>query len=148
MPEQNKVQARPMTVTELSSLIGLSRTRMYQLVRQGRFPGPELGEYSTRPFYSADGVRAILRIKADGIAMDGKPITFNRVLNTRRKSNQRPPEQVKIGPLLEYIEGLGLAMTASKLERTLATLYPEGWEAYPQEEVVQKTYQVLLEESQ
>jgi predicted DNA-binding transcriptional regulator AlpA len=146
MPEQ--FAPRPMTAAELGAVIGLSRARIYQLVKQGRFPGPCKSEYSTRSFFSAESVDAIMKIKRNGIAIDGRPIVFNRGAGPRKKVC--PKVQSKPSPIsiLEYLEGLGLAVPLPKLERVLAELYPEGWEACPQEEVVQKAYQVLLADSQ
>jgi hypothetical protein len=137
-----------MTATELGATIGLSRARIYQLIRQGRFPAPQKGEHSSRSFFSAESVKIVLRIKADGIALDGMPIVFNRVNKQRMKAEVRSQLQCPINPLLEYLEGLGLTVTASELDRALAALYPGGWQTHPQEEVVARVYQTLLEDRQ
>lgn len=137
---------RPMTTTELGTLIGLSRARIYQLCRVGRFPKPSKGEFTSRTFFSAESVQVVLKIKQEGVALDGKPIVFNRVANPRKKNSSRAQTQSAPNPILEYLEGLGLSVNAGQLDRVLVEVFPDGWQSHPQEEVVQQVFQKLQEE--
>lgn len=137
---------RPMTATELGTLIGLSRARIYQLCRAGRFPKPSKGEFTTRSFFSADSVKVVLKIKADGIALDGQPILFNKVTNPRKKISLKAQSQSASNPILDYLEGLGQSINAGQLDRVLVEVFPDGWQSHPQEEVVQQVFQRLQEE--
>jgi predicted DNA-binding transcriptional regulator AlpA len=137
-----------MTATELGTLIGLSRARIYQLCRAGRFPKPSKGEFTTRSFFSAEAVQTVLKIKAEGIALDGRPIVFNKITSPRKKNSPKAQTQSAPNPILDYLEGLGLSVNAGQLDGVLAELFPHGWQSHPQEEVVQKAYQRLLADSQ
>ena len=137
-----------MTATELGGLIGLSRARIYQLCRAGRFPKPSKGEFTTRSFFSAEAVQVVLNIKRDGIALDGKPILFNKVISPRKKNSPKAQTQSAPNPILDYLEALGLSVNAGQLDGVLAELFPDGWQNHPQEEVVQKAFQRLQEHSQ
>lgn len=144
----NPPTPRPMTVQELGTLIGLSRARIYQLIRQGRFPAPDPGEHSSRTFFSAESMKTILRIKEEGIALDGKAIVFNRKVHPRKKTEARPESQSSSLSIQEYLEGLGMEIPAARLNTVLKELYPNGWQRFPKEEVVQKAFQRLQEEDQ
>jgi len=139
---------RPMTATELGGLIGLSRARIYQLCRAGRFPKPSKGAFTSRTYFSAEAVQTVLKIKAEGIALDCRPIVFNKITSPRKKNSPKAQTQSAPNPILDYLEGLGLSVTAGQLDCVLTELFPDGWQSHPQEEVVQKAYQRLQADSQ
>lgn len=67
-----------LTSEEVSALVGLSKTRVNQLVRQGKLPAPAIRAENGRRYYDPAQVARIHEIMRSGVAEDGAPIKFNR----------------------------------------------------------------------
>jgi len=64
------------SISEMARMVGLSKTRFYQLIKSGAFPAPERDPESNKPFYGADGQRAILGVRQRNCGINGKPVLF------------------------------------------------------------------------
>src|ERR1035438_2587529 len=62
------------TVSEMARMVGLSRSRFYQLIGTA-FPSP-LMDKKKRPFYSEELQAVCLEVRRRNCGIDGKPILF------------------------------------------------------------------------
>lgn len=132
-----------MSVSEMSELCSISRSRWYDLVAQGVFPKPVLHPSTKRPMYDRGLIEKCLEIKRTGIGANGLPVLFNR----RRKAAQpkaprKPAESARQdhGDLLDALRGLGLTPTAQAVGDALTALFPAGHAALDQGDVIRKVF--------
>lgn len=128
------------TVAEMASLCGLSRTRFYELLSDGVFPHPQRKNDTARPYYDREGQEACLRVKATNQGINGKLVLFYsrrhveshpKVRAASRKLSAVTPQQTSSdGPLASLAEGLrllGLEDAAPEAIRSAVTAcFPNG----------------------
>jgi hypothetical protein len=64
------------SVTEMATVVGLSRQRFNQLVKIGVFPGPDHDPATGRPFFDAIKQQDCLMVRQTNTGINGKPILF------------------------------------------------------------------------
>src|SRR5581483_7338743 len=76
------------TVAEMARMVGLSRSRFYQLIGKA-MPHPSRDE-AGRPYYDEEQQRTILEVRHRNCGIDGKPILFYAARNSVPASPKRP----------------------------------------------------------
>lgn len=76
MPESNAPQQVALSVSDMARLIGLSRSRFHQLLKDGFFPLPQECPRSGRPFYDVAGQASCLAIRRTHRGLNGKTVMF------------------------------------------------------------------------
>ena len=66
------------TVSEMAALVGLSRSRFYELVRAGVFPPPVYEMFAYRAVYIRPLQRLCLHVRRKKIGINGQPVRFRR----------------------------------------------------------------------
>ena len=130
------------SVSEMARLVGLSRSRFYQLVG-GAFPFPVYDRLTRRPFYTAELQQVCLDVRRRNCGIDGKPVLFYSLRETIPSKRPKSPEKKleKHADLLDGLRSLGLtAVSTLQIEEALGAIYPEGTEAVYQEEVLRKVF--------
>lgn len=129
---ENIVTKSVVSVTEMASMVGLSRARFYQLVKRGTFPSADLDTVSNRPCYGEEKQRLILEARRRNCGVDGVPILFySRRRDCGRVKVPTRPAKPK-GNRNQYAELLGLlqqvriSTTAAQVEAVVNELYPTG----------------------
>lgn len=112
----------PCSVTEMARKLGLSRTRLYQLVHKGVLPPPARSG-THRPFYPSDLQEECLRIRKTGIGLHGRPVLFNK-RRTRRPA--RRTQQGQHNELVAALRDMGLKVNAKAVGQAVCDLYPTG----------------------
>jgi hypothetical protein len=130
------------TVSEMSDLCQLSRSRFYDLIEAGVFPKPVHHPSSKRPMYDRDMQEKCLEIRETGIGMNGQPVLFNRKPKKgpppqRKKAEERKPDHTD---LLDALKELGLTTTAQAVNEAVAALYPNGLTGIDQGDLVRKVF--------
>src|SRR5271168_1951388 len=74
MSVQNTTKAA-VTVAEMARMVGLSRSRFYQLIGSA-FPQPERQPGTGRPIYTAALQEVCLEVRRRNCGIDGKPVLF------------------------------------------------------------------------
>ena len=102
-----------------------SRSRFYQLQKQGVFPQPLYDIASKRPFYTRHSQERCLQIRNTGIGDNHQQILFYR----RRK--KRPSASTNTVPqgyhvLIRAFNKLRIKTTPEQLKAALKHVYPEG----------------------
>ena len=115
------------SITEISKILQLSRSRFYQLLQSGFFPKPKYDDRSKRPYYDIELQQKCLECRNSGIGVDGSFMLF---YSPRTKETVSDLRKKKIDPALkEIVETLltmGLVVTGSQVGKAIQHLYPDG----------------------
>ena len=113
------------SVSEMAQLLDLSRSRFYQLQKQGVFPQPLYDSATKRPFYPQHLQDRCLETRRSGIGDNGQRILFYA---RRRKGSVAPkhpvPQYYQV--LIKVLSQMGVKTTPKQLKVALKNLYPEG----------------------
>jgi hypothetical protein len=145
MSAQRETKAA-VTVAEMARMVGLSRSRFYQLIGTA-FPQPERQPGTGRPIYSEEQQKICLEVRRRNCGIDGKPILFY----ARRPSSAPPrpkpakskilPKSKDVSALLDGLNSLGLTTaTAAQVQRVTDELYRNGTDGIDQGEVLRAVF--------
>lgn len=145
MSEQNETKAA-VSVAEMARMIGLSRSRFYQLIGTA-FPLPLRQPETERPIYTEEQQKICMEVRRRNCGIDGKPILFySRRLGTT-PSKPRPPKPTlepqgkDVSALVDGLNALGLTTaTAGQIDRATKTLFPQGTNGMDQGEVLRTVF--------
>lgn len=122
------------SVAEMARLVGLSRARFYQLMKEGVFPQPVYDVATRRPYFNQEMQQLCLEVRKRNCGMNGKPVLFYAARHPLG-SQQRPLKKPKVGAkpkqqyaeLLDGLQALGLeSVTAAQVEPLVKELFPGG----------------------
>ncbi len=146
-------------VSEMARMLGLSRARLYQLMKEGVFPTPTRPEQSGRPFFDRKQQEQCLTVRRTNCGIDGRPILFYAMRSqpsappattrrTRRHSaSQRPHRSSNDATITELRHGLaqlGVGQATEESIRTaLAETYPDGWSSVDSAELLRTVFERL-----
>lgn len=138
------------SVSEMARMVGLSRSRFYQLVEAGVFPQPVYWLSNRRPVYVEELQVVCLEVRRRNCGINGQPVLFysrgHRPTAPTRLRRPARPERDKGRNHAELIDGLaalGLTTTAAEVEAALSILFPVGPEATDAGEVLRAVFLYL-----
>ena len=145
MSAQNETKAA-VTVAEMARMVGLSRSRFYQLIGTA-FPQPERQPVTGRPMYTEAQQEVCLEVRRRNCGIDGKAILFYaRRLGTApaRPKPTKPmsgPKSKDVSGLMDGLNALGLTTaTGAQVERVTKELFPDGTAGIDQGEVLRAVF--------
>lgn len=140
----NSATKTAVSVTEMAAMMGLSRARLYQLIRKGKLPTPDIEEGSKRPYYNEDKQRQCLEVRRRNCGIDGKPIMFyarrRDVGVSRKKVERAKPAASPHADLIDQLGVMGITVTAAQVDAVVKELFPNGTTSVPQEEVFRAVF--------
>ena len=143
VPKETKAAV---TVAEMARLVGLSRSRFYQLIGTA-FPQPERQPGTGRPVYTEALQRVCLEVRRRNCGIDGKPILFySRRLGSAPARPKAPkpklePKGKDVAELVDGLNALGLTTaTAAQVQKVAKDLFPKGTEGIDQGEVLRAVF--------
>jgi hypothetical protein len=130
------------TVTEMSKLVGLSRARFYELVKEGVFPPPVYSVRTRRPIYVEDLQKVCLDVRHRNCGVNGRPVLF---YSARTSSPARPrkivtPTREQYPDVAAAVRALGLTATSDEVTKAVKSLYPNGLVGVGQSEVIRAVF--------
>ena len=130
------------SITDMAKLIGLSRQRFGQLVREGVFPPPDHDERSGRPFYDSIKQQQCLLVRQTNTGINGQPILFyaKRMDTGAKRSKSKPPEPKTSTLISESLAQLGVMVTMRDIEAATASVFPGGTTSIAQETVLKSLF--------
>ena len=130
------------SITEVASMLHLSRARFYQLLELGFFPKPLQDERSKRPYYSLELQQKCMECRQSGIGVDGSFMLF---YSSRKKETK--PRTKKVDPqikeLTETLESMDLEITIEQVKQSLTELYPDGTAGVDQGVIIRELFRHL-----
>lgn len=140
----NSATKTAVSVTEMAAMMGLSRARLYQLIRKGKLPTPDIEEGSKRPYYNEEKQRQCLEVRRRNCGIDGKPIMFyarrRDVGVSRKKVERAKPAPSQHADLIDQLGVMGITVTAAQVDAVVKELFPSGTTGLPQEEVFRAVF--------
>jgi hypothetical protein len=129
MTDANEERPERLNPAGMARLLGMSRTRLYQLMADGIFPKPSRDE-EHRPFFTREQQEQIHKAYRSNRGINGRSCFFRpkatRLGRPNRRPSQAAPQQDR-SALLKAVRGLGLRqVNKADLERCLGALYPDG----------------------
>lgn len=131
------------TVTEMSKMVGLSRARFYELVKEGVFPPPVYSVRTRRPIYVEDLQQVCLDVRHRNCGVNGRPVLF---YCARVSSPTKPPRKIVTPTREQYpevtaaVRALGLTTTGDQVAQAVKSLYPNGLVGVGQPEVIRAVF--------
>ncbi len=134
------------SVAEMARMVGLSRSRFYQLIGTA-FPEPERQPETARPIYTEALQQVCLEVRRRNCGIDGKPVLFYaRRLATAPSKPKAPKPKLEakgkdVSALLDELTSLGLTTaTAAEVQQVREKLFPKGTEGIDQGEVLRAVF--------
>jgi hypothetical protein len=116
----------------MARMLGMSRARLYQLLKDGTFPSP-CRDTDGRAFFDREQQAQILTAYRMNTGVNGKSVFF-RPKAVRRMPSRKPPPRPETSSadayrngLLAALRAMGLShLTKRRLDSAIRTLYPAG----------------------
>ena len=140
------------SVSEMARMVGLSRSRFYQLIGSA-FPHPSRNSETGRPFYNADQQQTCLEVRRRNCGIDGRPILFYAQRPTpsvtlRKPRKTKPSSSKPVGrfsAILDGVKALGFASaTERQVGQAVGELFPAGTADAEPGEVIRAVFVHLM----
>ncbi len=152
------------TISEMARMVGLSRARFYQLIKESIFPEPSRNPQTKRPFYDRQQQEQCLLVRKTSCGVNGKAILFYGIrpgqqgpmkIRKRREVKHKPAPTTRkdsvaetgnplIKELLSGLGQLGMAeVTEARVRNVLAAEYPDGYQGMDQAELLMSVFRHL-----
>jgi hypothetical protein len=148
---QNAELKAVVSVTEMARMLGLSRSRLYQLVKEGVLPKSAYDERSGRPVYTEEQQKICLEVRRRNLGVNGQPVLFysRRIANaapvprTQSRRRKPAPEAGPYAELVDALRSLGLVTTVAQAHSSVAALYPDGHEGVEEGVLIRSVFRHL-----
>jgi hypothetical protein len=144
------------TVAEMARILGLSRARFYELMKDDVFPEPSRNPETKRPFFDRQQQELCLLIRRTNRGANGRTVLFyGRRLAGGSPTERRPTRKSKTKPkqrehdasveaLRRGLSQLGLTeATPSEIRAALTEQYPDGVGDVDESEVLLSVFRQL-----
>ncbi len=136
MNHENQDVPEYVNVSTMAKMLGLSRSRLYQLIEQGILLKPIDTELSKRSVYSREIIFRNLEVKKNNVGINGQIVMFyaqrsrrnmKAVAKLPKKSTKQRPVQNEYKAIIEDLEVLGLSnIKSSDVASTIGVCFPDG----------------------
>lgn len=135
-------------------LLGISRSRFYQLLNDGYILPPIYSLDSKRPFYTRDMAEKNLSVIKNNMGLNGKVCLFYHT--SRRTGSTTKPTKTKAQKkktlaeihhqdLIEGLDCLGLSdVKSSQIDAVMKKIYPQGIHNVDEGEVLKSLYRAIV----
>jgi hypothetical protein len=137
-----KFEKAIVSISELSAILGISRSRFYQCLAANVFPQPLYDLRTRRPFYPQDLQDKCLEIKQTGIGFNGQYILFyspRKNKGTGTKSSV-PKKTSQYQEFIESLAQMGLDVSNEQVSTAVVDLFPDGIENRDQGIVIRELF--------
>jgi len=143
----NEVQKAAVSVSEMARMVGLSRSRFYQLLGEGVFPKPKYDPSTNRPYFDEEAQAECVEVKRRNVGINGKVVIFyasRHPLNGQPKKLSKPKTKPKpsnqFADLIDSLACLGMSATSQQVEAAVAECFPDGIQKLESGEVVRTIF--------
>jgi DNA-binding transcriptional MerR regulator len=131
------------SVSEMATMVGLSRARFYQLQKEGVFPPPERDKETGKPFYTLKVQKICLEVRRRNFGVNGKKILFYAARRPMLKPARPRPKRARAQKdtehreLVEGLQALGLSnATSAQVDAALKEAFPQGTAGVTEAEII------------
>jgi hypothetical protein len=128
-----------LTFSEMSEMLGISTSRLYELIRQGLFPAPLRNPANNRPYFSAELTDTCRQVVKTRVGLNGQPYTPNR----KRKPTSTATPRGRHEGLIMALSGLGVTATLKQVDEAVKGL-PQGLE---EQELIKQVFRRLRQQT-
>jgi len=135
------------SVAEMARMVGLSRARFYQLVKEEIFPFPLYDVETRRPFFNEEMQAMCMEVRRRNCGVNGKPILFYTTRHplgqqprTVKKPKTEPKQKSQYADLLDGLRSLGLEVSVTQIEPVVKELFPSGIPNLDSGEVIRSVF--------
>ncbi|MBB02217.1 MAG: hypothetical protein CMJ47_06195 [Planctomyces sp.] len=144
----NEVQKSAVSVSEVARMVGMSRARFYQLMKEGVFPTPVYDIETRRPLYTEEMQEICLEVKRRNCGVNSKPVLFyasrhplgSQPIKRPSRPKAKPKPTNQYAELIDSLSSLGLSVTAHQVEAAVKECFPEGIQKLDSGEVVRAVF--------
>jgi hypothetical protein len=140
------------SLSGMAKMVGLSRQRFHQLMKQGVFPPPIYDVQTRRPHYTEEMQKICMTVREKNLGVNGRvvlfyakrvaPATLGKTAERRSTPSKKPSQH---SGLIEGLKGLGLAtVTGSDVTAAVQELYPSGTAGVGEGEVLRTIFVHLM----
>ena len=133
------------TVAEMARMVGMSRSRLYQLIGKA-FPEPSRDE-NGRPYFDEVQQQTIFDVRRRNCGIDGKPILFYAPRNSipppisKCRPVSKPLPNSQHAGIHDGVEGLMRAQVcATQVDQAIKKLFPDGTDGVDPGEVIRAVF--------
>lgn len=130
---------RLITVQELCGILGISKSRLYSLVRDGILPEPKRNPSNNRPVFDTELTETCRRVFKTRIGVNGRPYMPNR---KRATGSDPAPKRGRHEGLIASLSSLGLTATSKQVDEALKSL-PDSGKGLAEEELLKRIFLLL-----
>lgn len=130
MPANQPVVRAAVSVSQMAIMLGMSRSRFYELMTKGVFLPPIYSVTTKRAFFPREIQERNLQVRVEQLGINGEFVLFQerrpapQVEQPARSSRRRDG---RAAALVQGLKSLGLeTVDASAVERALTVCYPDG----------------------
>lgn len=144
----NRTLKSAVSVSEMARMVGLSRARFYDLVREGIFLPPVYSTRTRRPLYTQDMQAENLLVKETQRGINGEYVIFYERREQAAETTATVPRQRQQSSapdnLVQGLRSLGLtAVTKDQVGAAVTHCYPNGTNAVDDSEVLRTVFRHL-----
>ncbi|MBE0536850.1 MAG: hypothetical protein IH624_14385 [Phycisphaerae bacterium] len=147
-----------MNVSVMSKLLGLSRSRLYQLITEGVILQPVYLIANRRPVFTREMALCNLRVKEQNVGVNGQVIMFytsrrndSPVARSKpspvekmREKETRSPQVERHMELIEALEALGIEnIKVAQIDSAIRKCFPDGAENIGEDEILREVFRQL-----
>lgn len=154
MTDQNTSIPAAVSMTHMSRLLNMSRSRFYQLINEGILLPPIYSLTNKRPFYTDEMAQRNIEVKSNNVGISGQIMIFYSVKNkvvhsvnkvrTTKTTSKKETNNSEYVDLIDGLEALGMTdVKSSQIEKVVAESFPDGTENLDQDEILRAVFRHL-----
>lgn len=128
-----------LTFSEMSEILGISKTRLYDLIRDGIFPEPMRNPANNRPYFSQQLTEACRQVVKTRVGMNGQPYTPNR---KQKMGKATATHAGRHESLIVSLSGLGITATPKMVDEAIKRL-PDTAKGMEEGDLVKQIFLLL-----
>ena len=140
-----------LSISQMSKLLNLSRSRFYQLMSEGIFLPPIYNVANKRPYFTSEMAIKNILAKKNNVGINGKVVLFYTSRNSsvpyvHKKKTQKDKihnlsTEDKYQDIREGLSALGLdGVSDSQIESAVKQSFPQGTKDVPEGEILRAIF--------
>lgn len=140
--KDNQLKAA-ITVSEMCSILGMSRTQFYEHVKRGTFHQP-LRLSNGRPYFNASQVADNIKAKELGVGVNGEYVLFYTRSESPKERPTEPLQKLDLNELLSGLQSLGLSgLSTKQVSDAVTVCFPKGTDSVDENDILRTVFRHL-----